>query len=419
MSAVVLPLRGTALVTPVAAAVALDRPLARWQLCGSCGGCCCGGSEGRQGGDLALAAAAGGGGYALGGRPRNARRRQPRRQPPEAEVDKLVAEVSDIAATGSLTAKDATASLQALARLPGSATASPEVLQRLASCSVDHFAASVRIDVTSLSSLSWSLARLKVKVSGWLDIIVREVPAKLQDFSTPQLCDLTWALARLESHASNLHEVLGSEIACRRIPQQSLSSLAWSFAKLATRNQELLRLVSEEAQARLARWQPHELCDFAWAFAALKEDDPELFYGIAREVVVKSTAFQHRGLCSLAWAFAKVRAQDHQLFQALSDRFSGEIKVVAEFGSRELCKVAWSFASVRHADDQFLRALADAAVSRRHEFTARDLSDLAWATAKLRLEDSGRQTTDPPSEMLQMLASESLQKMSEFNAKDL
>ena len=200
---------------------------------------------------------------------------------------------------------------------------------------------------------------------------------------------------------------------------RGVATTAWAFAKagavsdaalfetLARRARETLKSRPDDDNPAAARCVPQDVANIAWAFAKACHADDALFDAVAARVRTSTAGFNTQDLVNVAWAFAKTGRGvgddgDRASFAAISEALlalpGGTFDALT---APQLANVAWAFAKANDAGGGSTRggassssississpfaslfaALARSAASRANDFSAQELTDVAWAFA--------------------------------------
>jgi len=99
--------------------------------------------------------------------------------------------------------------------------------------------------------------------------------------------------------------------------------------------------------------------------------------------------------------------KDSTLFDALA---GASLRTLETFKTQNLSNMAWAFAKLGEADEELMTAIAEAALARISGLSPTDLATIAWAFAKLGLRDD---------ELMEAISEAALAKMHEFSATSL
>mmetsp|Transcript_28688 Transcript_28688/g.98998 ORF Transcript_28688/g.98998 Transcript_28688/m.98998 type:complete len:1089 (+) Transcript_28688:200-3466(+) len=203
---------------------------------------------------------------------------------------------------------------------------------------------------------------------------------------------------------------------------RDLVNACWGAAKLGVGAPELFSAVSIEAQKKMGTFDAQALANMVWAYATAGVQAPALFESAAAESIKEIATFKAQELANTAWAYAKAGFEAPFLFEAVA---VVALETIETFDSPSIATTAWAFAKAQIEAPFMFEALAAKAVVQIAAFAPRDLATVAWAfsTAQKQKEGKAPQTLFDAQKSLETLfdavALESVQKMSDFAARDL
>ncbi len=230
---------------------------------------------------------------------------------------------------------------------------------------------------------------------------------------------------------------------------RDLASLAWAFAKSAAREEAaFLDGIARAARRRLRELQASELTNTAWAFATLgfRRDGggAELLRAVAAEALRRLDAFGPQDLALATWAFATVQLSEEGRADCAEEEeveleafFAGlagrTLSRLTEFNPQDLSNAAWAWAKLATPQEELLAGIATRVVRAPPdggfiaEFTQQGLTNLAWAFATLgggggglnKQQQLRRPHTAAPAAVLEVVAAWVLRRIGDCNPQDL
>ncbi|CAJ1409706.1 unnamed protein product [Effrenium voratum] len=233
-----------------------------------------------------------------------------------------------------------------------------------------------------LSYGSWALVKLGDRGSSALRGLLQRCE-QLEEFQAAQLSRLAWSLvtARLREEPLPLLQRMAERArSCHLHPHSGLAMLAWSFAKLQVKDEEMMQAVGRSSALHAGYFKPKELANVSWAFAMWSTTSPAL-EAVAQQAVQVVEEFKNQELTMLLWSFARLDAAPANLISAAAREVAAR-----DLNAQHLANSAWAFARLMAAE--LARDLALKAQRRAHELKAQELSSLLWALAKVRADSA-------------------------------
>jgi len=158
-----------------------------------------------------------------------------------------------------------------------------------------------------------------------------------------------------------------------------LSKLACAVGKGGLQDPEILLALAGRTVSVQGHLTARQLTDIAWSFARLCTRDAALASTIAKEALARLNGFGSRDLSSLLWAQSRLTVVGPKFFivMGLSAR-----RRIEELKPQDLSSIAWALATALVCDTELSCALAGEAASKAQEFNAQDFSNFVWAIAK-------------------------------------
>ncbi|CAJ1358246.1 unnamed protein product [Effrenium voratum] len=234
-----------------------------------------------------------------------------------------------------------------------------------------------------LSYGSWALVKLGDRGSSALRGLLQRCEQQLEEFQAAQLSRLAWSLvtARLREEPLPLLQRMAERArSCHLHPHSGLAMLAWSFAKLQVKDEEMMQAVGRSSALHAGYFKPKELANVSWAFAIWSTTSPAL-EAVAQQAVQVVEEFKNQELTMLLWSFARLDAAPANLISAAAREVAAR-----DLNAQHLANSAWAFARLMAAE--LARDLALKAQRRAQELKAQELSSLLWALAKVRADSA-------------------------------
>ena len=145
----------------------------------------------------------------------------------------------------------------------------------------------------------------------------------------------------------------------------------------------MIQVIAAEARRKVESLQCQDLASTAWSFARLAANDEELLGDIAVRVIATIEGLDELGLANTAWAFAKLDIENLPLFECLCN--AAQLKM-AKFTTQNLANFAWSLARLGLVKTSLLKDVQEQAMLKMAECTTFDLSILIWSFDALSVE---------------------------------
>lgn len=158
---------------------------------------------------------------------------------------------------------------------------------------------------------------------------------------------------------------------------QTLSSMAWSFARLALRDAQFLASISTAAQKRLPQFGAQEIANSSWAFAMMVIADTNLFNSLAVSATEALPSFLVLHVSNTLWAFAAVAISSPSSLAFVEALTQAAVTKIAAFGSQSLSATAWSLAKLLLRKEELLEAISAEAKVKLESFAPQNLANTA------------------------------------------
>jgi hypothetical protein len=244
-------------------------------------------------------------------------------------------------------------------------------------------AAIIRIDQFGpklLADLLATYARLGQPMPpALLDAAAAEAPSCVGAATSHDVANLFWAFARvLDRPRPRLVDALcRAGVRCSQsFDGRQMSMVCWGMATMRHRTPDgdaLLRaLAAECADKGVHHLAAQGLANVAWAYARLGLREEELFAAIAEQAVGRIDEFGGQGLANLCWAFALAGAHTEPLLHSIEAAIVPRLPACRP---EELAALAWSFARARHTQPELFGMLAEEVCASTHARTYSPVSD--------------------------------------------
>ncbi|CAE8718246.1 unnamed protein product, partial [Polarella glacialis] len=247
----------------------------------------------------------------------------------------------------------------------------------------------------NLSLLAWALARAGVGAISLFRNIGNAALERIDQLGPKEFANLTWAFATVKLKHDFLGQVSERILAegsrqslLLDFGEQDLSTLTWGFATLRLKDEQLLRAVAVQAEAKIHEFSVPGLVCTVWGFATLKVKPSFLPSAIERFQTGKtSDRLEPRGCSMLLWSMATLRHDEKsELFYLhLADRCI--LPLAQQFHAQDTSNCLWAFATARVQNQAVFQALAGRALRDIGSFTSQALANVAWACSKMRAAD--------------------------------
>ncbi|CAE8597070.1 unnamed protein product, partial [Polarella glacialis] len=261
---------------------------------------------------------------------------------------------------------------------------------------------------TQLGQLSRTLGQKQVQGQAFrrlIDVLLDLVLADEIDF--PGLCGCMEASARLRGMYDKIQllfrrcaAALGSEGHLRKeggvvgFSGSDLAAAGWALARCQMCDLSASRALASAASATLSELTSRELGRLVWAFGSLQaasgQAGAQFVSSAVLEFSTSTASASHHGLgvglgardfSALCWAAARTMARPGAVpLRALSAR-AAAVAAAGKAGPQDLSNMAWAFAKLAMGPEALLD-LGAAAVARVSELEAQHISNVAWALAK-------------------------------------
>lgn len=217
-------------------------------------------------------------------------------------------------------------------------------------------------------------------------------------FSSQNLCLVIYSFASMVDYLETSRDVSEDQLITKlferaafrfaslsttRANAQDLAHMAWAYATVARRDDELFDAIGARLQVVAANCVPQNIANIAWAFAKCgRKADAATFDTLARCALAKIDDFNEQNLSNLVYAFALANRGEgdvaDELFAAVARALEQRR---ASLCAQDIANAAWAYATVGHKDIALLEALAEGA--KFETFNAQNLANMVWAYAKL------------------------------------
>eukprot|EP00927_Polykrikos_kofoidii_P016245 TRINITY_DN17321_c0_g1_i1.p1 TRINITY_DN17321_c0_g1~~TRINITY_DN17321_c0_g1_i1.p1 ORF type:complete len:1699 (-),score=318.54 TRINITY_DN17321_c0_g1_i1:1384-6480(-) len=164
---------------------------------------------------------------------------------------------------------------------------------------------------------------------------------------------------------------------------RGLSMVAYAAAKLAWRDERVLRALAVAGIQRATDFGVTDIAKICWGFAKFNfvDEAPSDFWpSMEAEVKRKAALGKTTDLSMIAWSFATAGAGDNAMYASVSSAIQPK---VAELDAQSLSNIAWGFATTGVFDRKLLALLIVRALQVIPSFTEFDVSSLCWSLARL------------------------------------
>lgn len=168
--------------------------------------------------------------------------------------------------------------------------------------------------------------------------------------------------------------------------EQDIANLAWAYATLKISQTALFHMIDLAVKKRTSEFLAKGLVNTTWAFA-VQRCDPTFLPEVVQHLRTdqrKVGQMDAKGCAVLLWSLANLRANGdmiHAFFACAAERWI--LPRVQEFQPRDMSNVLWAFAGVRMQHDRVFAAIERQAKLNLQAFTPQALANMAWSYAKL------------------------------------
>jgi hypothetical protein len=136
--------------------------------------------------------------------------------------------------------------------------------------------------------------------------------------------------------------------------------------------------------SRLNEFSSQDVAIFLWAYATAGDSHPRLYKYLADHVVVLNdlNGFKPQEMSNIVWAYATAGESHTRLFEYLADCIVA-LDDLSGFKPQALSNIMWAYATAAESHPHLFHKLADVAISRRNEFSSRDVAIFLWAYATI------------------------------------
>lgn len=275
--------------------------------------------------------------------------------------------------------------------------------------------------------MAWALPAFgeDVGVVAALECLAASASAELHrsgsSFGEQSLSNIAYGFARAEHRATALFTSLGDAASLRLatkgsrpFTEQELSNLSWAFGKMAHPHPTLQRSLASHVAERVTEFSPQGLSNIIWSWSQLGAPDPALLKTVvveatrrAREFSPQSATMVMRALPALEGALCE---SSMNLLHALSDVV---LNCVSECVAQDVASavVAWAKVEGDQPRLPFLAALGRRATEVVDEFSPQGLANMLWAFARLKHQ--------PRAHQLSVLLRQAEQSATKFKAQEV
>ncbi|CAE7641932.1 AL1 [Symbiodinium sp. CCMP2456] len=238
-----------------------------------------------------------------------------------------------------------------------------------------------------LANVAMGCAKLVFK-SRVLEDLAAVAAANMKSFSNQEFSMLLWSMAKLALKDTDFIQESVAETKARRelLNPQDLAVLAWAFAHLeGSESHEILDALAWEMTKNVIDFSPQDLSNISWAYATACLEHAVMMSAISMEALRKMGSFQAQDLSNLCWAFAKLGLTDEGLFDALASAVQERIETLLP---QNLSMVAWSFAKLGLLNEDMMAAIAREVLRKIEDLDGQATANLVWSWAVLGLRHS-------------------------------
>eukprot|EP00435_Cladocopium_sp_Y103_P015727 s870_g3.t2 len=248
----------------------------------------------------------------------------------------------------------------------------------------------------NLGQLAWAVARMNLGGPGETQFMqdLGDVALKKKaQWSAQDVSQFTWSFATLQGWHPVLNEerMKRKEWSSCRSSQKGAKDAYGGLAKLQIRDQELMKMVGKEVEAKLSDFSHMGLVCTVWGFASLRLATPFLpqaldhIRGNVRRMKPKDSTM-------LLWSMATLRHDNQRelLYLLLADHVIVPRASQFQAQERDISICLWAFCTARVEHPRVFRALvAQMAQTEMTSFKSQALANATWACAKMRAEAGG------------------------------
>jgi hypothetical protein len=201
---------------------------------------------------------------------------------------------------------------------------------------------------------------------------------------------------------------------------QALSSIAWAFATVDSKDTVLLQVATQhiidKSMQSLHQFNSQDASNLVWAIAQLYEKKNKsinlLLHGIGKRLLSGSLIIQPLGISTTMWSFAKLKFVNDNIYKGLASRLN--TNNASLFSAQNFSNIMWALASAgmtvhiktdsnidsldkkhRTIDEAVLidpvlqccTITAREFMKRPHEFNAQSIDNICWSFATLGVKD--------------------------------
>jgi len=167
---------------------------------------------------------------------------------------------------------------------------------------------------------------------GIIDALTHWIEANglpLDSWNGEVLQEVAWGIAKLDKGSelwAQSYEALGTQLSrcIGQMQERHIATAVWAFAKASGRrlqHPELFQTVAEFLEERGdSLSSPQSVSNIAWGFARLGERRPRAFSGLARAASRLMESFEDQHVANTAWAYARLGLAEEPLFCELMRR---------------------------------------------------------------------------------------------------
>eukprot|EP01025_Chloroclados_australasicus_P044107 TRINITY_DN4754_c2_g3_i2.p1 TRINITY_DN4754_c2_g3~~TRINITY_DN4754_c2_g3_i2.p1 ORF type:complete len:633 (-),score=63.63 TRINITY_DN4754_c2_g3_i2:204-2102(-) len=157
------------------------------------------------------------------------------------------------------------------------------------------------------------------------------------------------------------------------------------LAKMKFRDTDLLFRISFEISEKLAQqilsFNPQSLSNIAWGFAKLNYVDKKLFKAICAQFLIQKTWFNQQNLSNLIWALAMAEMKNVDVLVELLKQCRMQID---SFKGQGISNILWALSKLQYYDEDFHAEVMDYIDRRGQELNSQDLSVIVLSLTTLR-----------------------------------
>jgi hypothetical protein len=238
------------------------------------------------------------------------------------------------------------------------------------------------------------------------DALLQLVGARLHEMNIVNVSTALHRLARLETDTNGescgaavfvkdsrfqaLMAAANAKIICSdsQARARSLSSIAWSSARLRHREPAMMQTIGNLALAQISEFKPFELVILLWSFGRMELQHGVLFSKASAHILNHMDDYSASCLATAIWSFAKCPSGVHaNVIRKAANAFADRIESPEGFNEVNpvaLENVMWGLATVQvRPNVEALRATTKAAIHFLERFKVHEFTITLWAFARL------------------------------------